>query len=130
MVGDEAPTPDDDRELHGQISPKERVDAILSAPHLTRDQAVAALDAQFHENQATFPHLVICRVFVTAHITDTTPSVWVTSYFGPFDNRHAAEAWATSTLPLGDELTFEVAKVETAEMYERSAAELRRILDR
>jgi hypothetical protein len=120
---------DDDLNLHREISAKERVDAILEDPNLTSGQAVAALDAQDRENQATFPHCLITTVMVSKSINERDTKVPYKRYVGPFRDRRAAEAWAKSKLSGNSSLTWEAARMDTPEMYERRVAEIRSILE-
>jgi hypothetical protein len=50
-------------------------------------------------------------------------------YIGPFRDRRAGEAWAKSKLSGNPSLTWEAARTDTPEMYERRVAEMRSILD-
>lgn len=119
---------DDDLALHREISPKERVDAILNESLLSTDQAVAALDAQYRENQATFPHVVIVTVMVAKSTTDMDTKVQKLAYVGPFADRRTAEAWAASRLPESPRIEWDVARMDTPEIWERSAEETRKVL--
>lgn len=117
---------DDDLALHREISPKERVDAILDDPLLGIDQAVAALDAQYRENQATFPHVVIVTTMVSKSVTDMDTKVL--TYVGPFTDRRAAEEWAASKLPDSPRIKWDVARMDTPEIWEMHAEATRKML--
>lgn len=80
--------------MHQQIPPHERLDAILGSEHLTTDQAVEAMSAQYRENQATFPHAMLTTVLAQASPFDDDARVPILRYVGPFRDRRTAESWA------------------------------------
>jgi hypothetical protein len=120
---------DDDLALHREIRPKERVDAILGDPHLSADQAVAALNAHYCENQATFPHVLIVTTMASKSLTDMDTKVPERTYVGPFPDRRAAEAWAASKWRDNSRVKWDVARMDTPEIWERKAESMREILD-
>ncbi len=91
MAADPLP-PNDDLRLHQEISPKERLDAILESEHLTLPQSTAALSEMHRANQATFTHIIVGVVMV-GDSPSTPESEWAPTpfYFGPFRDRRAAE---------------------------------------
>jgi hypothetical protein len=119
----------EDLALHRELTAKERLDAILEAPHLTESGALAAMNAQFAENQATFPHVVIATVMVEESFGSQTLVPWV-SYIGPHRDRRAAEAWATATFADNEHVSWTVEKMETPEMHEAGVRKIRAIVDR
>jgi hypothetical protein len=120
---------DDDLALHREISPKERVDAILEDPKLSTSQAVTALHAQSRENQATFPHVVIVTVMVSKSFNERDTKIPYREYVGPFDDRRAAETWAKSRWSGNAEVAWETARMDTPEIFERRTTQLRAILE-
>ncbi|HUK71572.1 MAG TPA: hypothetical protein VLW50_22865 [Streptosporangiaceae bacterium] len=66
MPDDRAPPQHEDLSLHGQILSRERRHILVASPHLTTEQAVAAVNELYRENQATFPHAVIAKVSLVA----------------------------------------------------------------
>jgi hypothetical protein len=118
----------EDVDLHNELTAQERVDAVLDAPHLTTEQAVAALDCQYRENQSTFPHVVIAKVMVSA-----TPrgerDIEHRSYYGPFRNRRESETWAEQRFATIDGVIWEVAPILTTEMDAQQREQMRRILE-
>jgi hypothetical protein len=72
-----------DLHLHGELCARERIDAILSSNHMTTDQAVRALNANYRESQDSFPHVIVASVDVDGGVQ--------IFYFGPFEDRRHAE---------------------------------------
>lgn len=99
MAEDARPTGDvgaDDLAIHRSISPRERVDAILDAKHLSRRQAAAALTAHVVESQGTCPHVVVASIDpeVAAVFDEPEKLTEQREHIGPFSDRQAAETWA------------------------------------
>lgn len=113
--------------LHEEFSARERVDATLNARHLTTQQAVAALNAHFRENQGRFPHVVIATVMV-ADTPGGERNVGYHSYYGPFADRRESEEWAKQRFANIDDVRWEVARILTAEMDAAEAERMRRAL--
>jgi hypothetical protein len=126
MAPDELGPESEDLRLHHKISARERVDSILKSEHLTLEEGVAALNAQFRENQATFRHVVIARVDVSE--AEGNPGLH-TSFIGPFADRRTAEAWAEAELPKEPRITHELAKIETGDEFVAWREHMRRVID-
>jgi hypothetical protein len=120
---DEQPERNELREL----SPKERLDAILESKHLTTEQAVQAMNATFEENQATFPHAVILSVPISSEPEGPNDSIY-RKYVGPFRNKAAAIAWAEPTVFTAETATFEVVRIDSPERYDADVRALRRVI--
>lgn len=130
MVGQLGDADGEDLALHRGIPAKERLDAILNSQNMSTQQAVAAMDAMYAENQGTFPHLVVTTVMVSDSWKTDEPTTPHVSYIGPFVDRRAAEAWAEAAFADNDRVTWQVAKVETAAMFEASSRAMREITER
>ena len=119
---------DDDLAIHRELSPKERLDAILEAPGLTTQQAVDSMNAMFIENQATFPHMIETVVMVSS-APDLPRDQEFKIYVGPFYDRRAAEAWATKRYAANDRVRWQALKIVTPEQEEGQTEAVRRIVD-
>jgi hypothetical protein len=108
-VGDD----DWDTALHRDLTPAERLDAILESQYLTTDQAVAAMSARFDENQSTFPHLVVATVDAASEPGGARAVPFVT-YVGPFVDLAAARAWAEATFAANENVRFTCERVDIA----------------
>jgi hypothetical protein len=120
---------EEDLSLHREISPKERLDAILTSRSMTHAQAVAAMEAGYRENQAMFPHLVIATVMV--HETPLSEEeVPFHFYVGPFSDRRAAVVWAEAWYADKPQVSWEAVRLETPQQVEAEDRRLGSILDR
>lgn len=119
---------DDDLALHRELSPKERLDAILEARGLTTQQAVGSLQALFVENQATLPHMIEAVVMVSS-APGLPRDQEFRSHVGPFADRRTAEAWATKHYAANDQVRWQVLKIVTPEHEESQTEAIRRIIE-
>ena len=127
---DPVPPDNSDLTLHQEISPRERLDAILDAPHLTTEQAVRAMDGLYAEGQATYPHLIKFVVPSSPSLTtglDDHPDY--VAYYGPFENRRAAEHWATGEWPESDQYSWMAEKIETPQMHKEAKERMNRAIE-
>ena len=126
----------DDRTLpqHEDLSPRggilsrERLNALLASPHLTTEQAVAAVNELYRENHVTFPHVVIAKVMVSRDLSGPRDFEH-RSYYGPFGNRSEAETWAQRRFAGNESVAWEVEKILTPNMDAHERDRLRRIVE-
>lgn len=128
MEADEALPRHEDVDLHNELTPRERVDAILNASDLTTAQAVAALGAQLRENQGSFPHVVVARIMVSSTPGGEEDCEY-RSYYGPFRNRRESESWAEQRFAGSDRVSWEVARIITSEMDAAERDSIRRVIE-
>lgn len=129
MADDFGDEHEDELVLLRHISAKDRLDAILESKHLSTGEAVAALDAHFRENQATFPHVAILNIGVSEG-PEGDRSAIQTLYVGPFRNRRAAEEWAGENYADVEEVRCEFARIDTPEMVADERRRLNAMLKR
>lgn len=123
---------DDDLALHRAIPAKERLDTILSAEHLTTQQAVDALTASVVEGQAAYPHVIVATVSdEVLEWLEVKPEDLrhYREYVGPFADRRAAEAWAAKHYSDKPDVTWTAVQVRRPEWVEEDVARLRGIID-
>lgn len=117
----------DDLTLHRSISARERVDAILTARHMTTRQAVDALTAHMVEGQGTYPHIVLASIApaVAARFDEPAMLAEHREYVGPFIGRRAAERWAAGHYADKPAVVWSVAEVRRPDWVEEDVRRLR-----
>jgi hypothetical protein len=118
---------EDDLALHRSISARERVEAILTAAHMTTRQAVDALTAHMVESQGTDPYIVLASIApeVAARFDEPAMLSEHREYVGPFVGRRAAERWAAGHYADKPAVVWSVAEIRRPDWVEADVRRLR-----